>query len=417
MDLGKKIIQKIKSCTGSMEHTTASAKKNRSRVLGMAAYCGLSSVMFTVSPDDRMNLRIRIYSRPGENINLPSMEDDVLLTDFVIDCQEIRTKYPGLCAIDFQNVLNIVIEDIIGFDNKNNKGLFGVVEAYCSAVEEQGRKTLHTHILLWLKYWTKLMNMLNDPLRKEEFITLFTKYADQILTTRINGYMTHIDSTFGNPSCKNCDESDMIECSDQGLRNMRTKDGETEFGGKAIMKCQNCGTCITSEDIVIENINELFSIGVPRENSRLNYKSLYTHGHKRSKYNAAIEVTNMKMQLEEMDKTSISPKYKTDDYSIKCFLSGVSKQLHKAEHTKTCFKKKVQHEGRCNIPSKKCATTELLFNNIDTEWFNWDGSEGTQNLFFINNEPVDGCPKILVKFYFRKEINYLYEFFKFLWSW
>ena len=83
---GKKFIQKIKSCTGSMEHTTASAKKNRSRVLGMAAYFRLSSVMFTVSPDDRMNLRMRIYTRPGENINLPSLEDDVLLTDFVIEC-------------------------------------------------------------------------------------------------------------------------------------------------------------------------------------------------------------------------------------------------------------------------------------------------------------------------------------------
>jgi len=47
------------------------------------------------------------------------------------------------------------------------------------------------------------------------------------------------------------------------------------------------------------------------------------------------------------------------------------------------------------------------------EKMSYDGWE----LFFINNEPVDGCPKILVKFYFRKEINYLYEFFKFLWSW
>ena len=187
-----------------MEHTTASAKKNRSRVLGMAAYFGLSSVMFTVSPDDRMNLRIRIYTRPGENINLPSLEDDVQLTDFVIECQEIQTKYPGLCAIDFQNVLNIVIEDIIGFDNKNNKGLFGVVDAYCSAVEEQRRKTLHTHILIWLKYWSQLMNMLGDPLLKEEFITLFTKYADQILTTRINGYMAHIDSSYANPLCRSC---------------------------------------------------------------------------------------------------------------------------------------------------------------------------------------------------------------------
>ena len=62
--------------------------------------------------------------------------------------------------------------------------------------------------------------------------------------------------------------------------------------------------------------------------------------------------------------------------------------MHKAEHTKTCFKKKGQHEGRCNIPNKKCATTELLFNNIDTEWFNWDGSEGTRNLFLINNERI-----------------------------
>ena len=47
------------------------------------------------------------------------------------------------------------------------------------------------------------------------------------------------------------------------------------------------------------------------------------------------------------------------------------------------------------------------------EKMSYDGWE----LFFINNEPVDGCPKILVKFYFRKEINYFYEFFKFLWSW
>ena len=134
------------------------------------------------------------------------------------------------------------------------------------------------------------------------------------------------------------------------------------------MKCQNCGTCSTSEDIVIGNLEKkLIQIGVQPENSRLNYESLYTWGHKRSKYNAVIEVENMKMQLEEMEKTAVTPKYDTKPYSEKCFLSGVSKQLHKAEHTNTCFKKKRQHEGRCNIPNKKCRTTELLFNNQDTE--------------------------------------------------
>ena len=177
-------------------------------------------------------------------------------------------------------------------------------------------------------------------------------------------------------------------CCNQGLRNMRTKDGETEFGGKAIMKCQTCGTCITSENIAMKNIDKLIYIGKPSEYSRLNYESLYTCGRKRSKYNAAIQVTNMKMQLEEMGKTKVTPKYKTDKYSEKCFLTGVSKQLHKAEHTKTCFKKKRQHEGRCNIPNKKCRTTELLFDNQDTEWYNWHGLEGKRNFFFINNQRI-----------------------------
>ena len=72
----------------------------------MAAHFGLSSVMFTVSPDDRMNLRFGIYTRPEKDVKLPDLTNhntdaDVLLTNFVIDCQELRTKYPGLCAIDF----------------------------------------------------------------------------------------------------------------------------------------------------------------------------------------------------------------------------------------------------------------------------------------------------------------------------
>ena len=58
-----------------MEHTTASVKKNRNRVLGMAAHFGLSSVMFTVSPDDRMNLQIRIYTQPGKDIDIPDLEE------------------------------------------------------------------------------------------------------------------------------------------------------------------------------------------------------------------------------------------------------------------------------------------------------------------------------------------------------
>ena len=74
-----------------MEHTTAFEKKNRNRILGMIAHFGLSSVMFTVSPDDRMNLQIRVYTRPRKDVKLPDLTNNntnahTLLTNFVIDC-------------------------------------------------------------------------------------------------------------------------------------------------------------------------------------------------------------------------------------------------------------------------------------------------------------------------------------------
>jgi hypothetical protein len=68
----------------------------------------------------------------------------------------IRTKYPGLCAFEFDsNIIQITIEHLLGWDqsknqNKPNHGIFGKLDGYSSyAVEEQGRKTLHAHMFLF----------------------------------------------------------------------------------------------------------------------------------------------------------------------------------------------------------------------------------------------------------------------------
>ena len=54
-------------------------------------------------------------------------ESDTALNEFVIECSKIRKQYPGLCAIDFQNILEIVIAEFLGFETPN-KGIFGKVE-------------------------------------------------------------------------------------------------------------------------------------------------------------------------------------------------------------------------------------------------------------------------------------------------
>ncbi|HSN67496.1 MAG TPA: hypothetical protein VLS94_12715, partial [Fusibacter sp.] len=43
-------------------------------------------------------------------------------------------------------------------ENKPDEGLFGDLDAWSYAVEEQGRKTLHAHFLLWVRRWKELLD-------------------------------------------------------------------------------------------------------------------------------------------------------------------------------------------------------------------------------------------------------------------
>ena len=75
---------------------------------------------------------------------------------------QLRIKYPGICAYFFQAVLEIVIEEVIGWNITENiprtdiNGLFGVPKAFAASMEEQGRKTLHSHIQIWIEGFHKL---------------------------------------------------------------------------------------------------------------------------------------------------------------------------------------------------------------------------------------------------------------------
>ena len=56
------------------------------------------------------------------------------LQKFGVECAKTRTDFPGLCAFDFEQMLNVVIENLIGWSlndrkNKANIGMFGDVDA------------------------------------------------------------------------------------------------------------------------------------------------------------------------------------------------------------------------------------------------------------------------------------------------
>lgn len=121
---------------------------------------GLPALLFTITPVDDVNYRIRIYAdETMEGIQSAINAENIQgLRDFVIDCRKISREYPGLAALDFENVLKVTVEHLLGWSiregkNKPDEGLFGDIVAFCSAVEEQGRKVLHSHMLIWIRGW------------------------------------------------------------------------------------------------------------------------------------------------------------------------------------------------------------------------------------------------------------------------
>jgi hypothetical protein len=70
------------------------------------------------------------------------------LADFILQ-KDIRLNHPGACSLEFQSVMQILIECMLRWDikKKTSKGnrILGTVLALSAADEEQGQKTLHYH--------------------------------------------------------------------------------------------------------------------------------------------------------------------------------------------------------------------------------------------------------------------------------
>ena len=117
---------------------------------------GLPSIFLTITPDDLRSFRVVLYSLAGKeldfgNIDVNSLSNEDIMMDFKVR-QETRIDFPGLCSWDYQRIMQLVIKHIFGWDEENQKstgiGLFGELEAWTLATEEQGRKSLHGHFLL-----------------------------------------------------------------------------------------------------------------------------------------------------------------------------------------------------------------------------------------------------------------------------
>ncbi|KAG7358032.1 helitron helicase-like protein [Nitzschia inconspicua] len=177
-------------------------------MFAMVASLGLPCVFFTISPEDGVNFRIRVLSKGEKGSECPPGLglDEEIYRQSLMEGEKIRIEYPGLCAVDFENVIAIVVEYILGWDTRNkcsksDYGCFGDLDGWTYAVEEQERKTLHAHFLLWISGWNDIVRDLGTREGRERYEKDVCKYVEKMMSTYMFGMNPKLLPNVCHPNC------------------------------------------------------------------------------------------------------------------------------------------------------------------------------------------------------------------------
>ena len=158
-------VSAIDAITAYLPHTNATARKKHNIVECLQHHFGIPTFFLTISPDDENSWIIQVLCGEQIDHNICFDSDDNLRQK-VKECIALRIEFPGMCALFFEEVLQVIVKEFISWDGKNEapregyEGLLGVPTAFSMSNEEQARCTLHVHILLWVKNLNELLEKL-----------------------------------------------------------------------------------------------------------------------------------------------------------------------------------------------------------------------------------------------------------------
>ena len=249
---GGNLLSAIDAAARAVPHTNQATKNARKEGETCQHYFGIASYFLTVTPDDDNNCVVQILSGKiiDDNTSMETLTDEELTKRAKLRT-EIRLKFPGLCAFFFELVMDIVIEEVIGWNSHEQQaktcgGLFGHPQAFIASAEEQGRKTLHGHIQSWIKNCNENREKSHSGNTREEDAAedRITEELDRIATCRSIGDKSktkRAESVFPHQCTTSRKQTYPQVADDQTLRDLRSKAGSMERG-EMFAFCPDC-TC------------------------------------------------------------------------------------------------------------------------------------------------------------------------------
>ena len=149
--IGSKILNKVSVSFRPVVCSNEAATFNRANMFAMWEAFGRSSVFYTVTPCDGSSSRIRLFAFSGSTHQFPSIDwsNEKCIADLNFR-KKTRVTYPGACAIEFNSVIHIVIECLIGWDILKKKNV-KVLWVCLKHMLLQSKSTVGKHYMLMYK--------------------------------------------------------------------------------------------------------------------------------------------------------------------------------------------------------------------------------------------------------------------------
>jgi hypothetical protein len=136
------LIKDIDAIAGKMHGSTTSKKYMRNEIWSLVSFLGAPSWYITLSPADIQHPLCVYYAGTQTEFRPTIAPYDERLRSV---CSN-----PVAGARFFHFMVETFIADVLGV-NTSHRGLYGDTGGYYGTVEQQGRLTLHLHMLLWIK--------------------------------------------------------------------------------------------------------------------------------------------------------------------------------------------------------------------------------------------------------------------------
>jgi len=272
---------------------------------------------------------------------LPSIdaEEKDCIADFTLR-KKIRLDSPGACSLNYQSAIQIVEQILLGWDAKTQTGspdgILDEIVAFSRADEEQARKTLHGHLLVWIKGFADKRHALfdDDAGIREAARAEFYEYIDRVMSSSYRGDADWVVEHECNGKTKKEKVEDIFqECVPQILRDARHKEHCHEVGGK-ILECKSCGKGVSTQEIINMTLREWHQNALRDKQTSANSNLEFPL----SKARLDIAAYRWPYDKYNSDSKLSEDKFWGDD-NVRRILQISADNEHRAAHGPRCFKK------------------------------------------------------------------------------